>query len=117
MGSFSSVNSNQSWCPFCSGNARKTIKDAQILAQLRGGECLSQNIFGAQTMLNGNVQKAIFGKRLTIISIGVRHGVHFVRERRGEQFKMRRILPELEEVTASHVKCRMHLKNLNGCAH
>lgn len=30
-----------SWCPYCSGKARKTIEDVQAMAAERGGECLS----------------------------------------------------------------------------
>ena len=40
-----------SWCPYCSGNIRLTIKEMQDLAESRGGICLSKRYISTGTKL------------------------------------------------------------------
>src|SRR5439155_12273117 len=40
------VRTHGSWCPFCAKN-RMSIEELRIVAELRGGECLSKRIEGA----------------------------------------------------------------------
>jgi len=40
-----------SWCPYCSGNIKATIKEMQELAQRRGGICLSKEYVNDSTKL------------------------------------------------------------------
>jgi hypothetical protein len=39
------------WCPHCAGNIRKNIKDMQMLAQTRGGICLSKKYINTKSKL------------------------------------------------------------------
>jgi len=39
------------WCPFCTGNVKKTIEDMQKLAESKGGKCLSKEYVGIHTKL------------------------------------------------------------------
>ncbi len=39
------------WCPTCSGNAKKTIEEMRLLAQSRGGKCLSNRFVNVITKL------------------------------------------------------------------
>jgi len=54
-----------SWCPQCAGTKRKTLEDAQALAALRGGRCLSTSYKDAYTRMfwqcaQGHVWEAIY---------------------------------------------------------
>ncbi|MGG3608078.1 zinc-ribbon domain-containing protein [Priestia megaterium] len=40
-----------SWCPICSGNSKKTIKDMRTIAKSRGGKCLSKKYTNVDTEL------------------------------------------------------------------
>ena len=42
---------NGTWCLICSGKAPLTIEELQVIAQKRGGECLSPKIVNARTNL------------------------------------------------------------------
>lgn len=46
-----SVKQQQTWCPYCSGHAPRTIKDMQSKAQEHGGKCLSNKYIDSQTKL------------------------------------------------------------------
>jgi hypothetical protein len=46
----------ESWCPYCAG-LHKTIKDMQILAEKRGGKCLSAKYIDASTKLKWKCSK------------------------------------------------------------
>jgi hypothetical protein len=39
------------WCPYCAGNAKRTIEEMQIIAEERGGKCLSESYVNAQRKL------------------------------------------------------------------
>ena len=41
----------ESWCPDCAGNKKKTIEEMKLVAEAKGGECLSQKYLGANTNL------------------------------------------------------------------
>jgi hypothetical protein len=41
-----------SWCPFCAGEAPKTLSEMQELAVMRGGRCLSESFRNVHTALN-----------------------------------------------------------------
>jgi len=45
------------WCPKCSGNIKKTIKDMQILAKKMGGKCLSKRYVNNKTKLKWQCKK------------------------------------------------------------
>jgi hypothetical protein len=49
--SFYNVLNNNSWCPECAGNKRKTIKDMKLLASKNGGRCLSSKYVNSKTRL------------------------------------------------------------------
>jgi len=42
LASFSSIKSQESWCPKCAGNFKLTLKDCQLLAESKDGTCLSE---------------------------------------------------------------------------
>ena len=42
--SYKNVMGNESWCPVCAGKAPVTIEEMQILAESKGGKCLSSFI-------------------------------------------------------------------------
>lgn len=42
---------NRSWCPFCGGNIKLTLDDMRVLAEERGGRCLSERYENNQTRL------------------------------------------------------------------
>ena len=44
-------NAGKSWCPQCAGNIRFTIETAQLLAESRGGSCLSTEYTNSRTPL------------------------------------------------------------------
>lgn len=45
------------WCPVCAGTMRKTIQDAQQLASLKGGKCLSTTYKNSKTKLKWGCSK------------------------------------------------------------
>jgi hypothetical protein len=48
----SSIMNNKTWCPFCSGNIKRTIQEMQELAISRGGRCLSKQYTSANVKLD-----------------------------------------------------------------
>jgi len=46
-----SIINQDSWCPICAGNSKKTIKDMKKLADHRGGKCLSKKYVNIDTTL------------------------------------------------------------------
>jgi hypothetical protein len=57
---------SKTWCPTCGGYTRKTIEDAQKIAEERGGKCLSKKyIFNTKLKWEckeGHIWSALFGK-------------------------------------------------------
>ena len=45
------VKNNNTWCPFCSKRAPKTIEDMRAIAKERGGKCLSNTYINSHTKL------------------------------------------------------------------
>ena len=45
------------WCPICSKNAKKSIKDARELASIKKGKCLSKSYVNARTKMLWQCQK------------------------------------------------------------
>ncbi len=48
---------NDSWCPFCGGTAKKTIKDMHKLAAANNGKCLSVKYINKRTKLKWECSK------------------------------------------------------------
>lgn len=57
MATPSSVRSNSTWCPYCYGNVKYTIKEIHELAVKRDGKCLSNVYVDANTKLKWQCDK------------------------------------------------------------
>ena len=60
-----------SWCPYCAGNARNTLKDAQLLAKKKVGKCLSKEYVNNNTKIKWQCKK---GHKWETIYANVRQG-------------------------------------------
>ncbi len=53
----STIKLTKNWCPYCAKNARLTIEEMQVIAQNRGGKCLSKKYVNSVTKLQWECKK------------------------------------------------------------